>query len=132
MRELTFKAKDPTQIRPPFLLAFQAARQFAEPFEILLRPLKAKRSTDQNKRYWALLREVAATVWVDGRQFSDEVWHTYFRQLFIGSDSVVMPDGKEVVTPISTTTLSVDEMGHYMQQIEQWCVEQGFPVMEVT
>lgn len=132
MRELTFRVKDPTNIRPGFLLAFNAARPMGEPFEIVLRPLKAKRSVNQNKRMWALLREVAATVWVDGRQFSDEVWHTYFRQLFIGSDSVVMPDGKEIVTPISTTTLSVDEMGHYMQQIEQWCVEQGFPVMEVA
>ena len=132
MTELTFRVRDVTNHKPAHTMAFKAAMGIVEPYEIVLRPLKAKRSSDQNKRYWALLREVAATVWVDGRQFSDEVWHTYFRQQFIGSDSVVMPDGKEVVTPISTTTLSVDEMGHYMRQIEQWCVEQGYPVMEVA
>lgn len=130
MTERTFRVRDVTRIRDVFVIAFQAAKLFSEPFEIVLRPLKAKRSGDQNKRMWALLREVAATVWVDGRQYADETWHLHFRQTFIGMDEVVMPDGKVVATPISTTTLNVEDMGTYMQNIEQWCVEQGFPVME--
>lgn len=127
--ERIFRVRDTTQQREVFVSAFQCGRQFTDPYEIVLRPLKAKRSADQNRRYWSLLREVAATVWVDGRQFSDEVWHTYYRQTFIGMDEVTMPDGKVVATPISTTTLNVEDMGHYMRNIEQWCVEQGFPVM---
>lgn len=132
MSELIFRVRDTTKQKDAHVLAFNAGRQFTDPYEIVLRPLKVKRSADQNKRYWALLREVAATVWVDGRQFSDEVWHMHFRQTFIGSDEVVMPDGRAVVTPISTTTLTVDDMGHYMREIEQWCVEQGYPVMEAA
>lgn len=116
-------------LRPRMLAAFKAAESFlksGEPVEVIVRPRKSKRSIEQNKRYWALLREVSATVWVDGRQFSDEVWHEQFKRWFIGM--VDMPDGSMV--GISTTTLSVAEFTDYMTRIEHWCVEQGFPVMQ--
>lgn len=120
-------------LRPRMLAAFKAAEALitsGEPVEVIVRPRKSKRSLEQNKRYWALLREVSATVWVDGRQFSDEVWHEQFRRWFIGMDEIVMPDGEVTVRGISTTTLSVAEFTDYMTRIEQWCVEQGFPVMQ--
>lgn len=130
--ERIFRCKDPSNVRQVFLFAWGAAKQFADGFEIVLRPLKAKRSADQNKRYWALLREAAATVWVDGRQFSDEVWHRYFAQTFIGSTEVTMPDGSVSLHPISTTTLNVADMGTYMDEITRWCAEQGFPIAEAA
>lgn len=111
------------------LLATNAAEALVkagQAVDVIVRPRKSKRSIEQNKRYWALLREVSATVWVDGRQFSDEVWHEQFRRWFIGM--VDMPDGSMV--GISTTTLSVAEFTDYMTRIEHWCVEQGFPVMQ--
>lgn len=132
MSERIFRCKDTANVRQVFLFAWGAAKQFADGFEIVIRPLKAKRSADQNKRYWALLREVAATAWVDGRQFSDETWHRYFAQTFIGSSEVAMPDGTTALHPISTTTLNVADMGRYMDEISQWCVEQGFPLEQAA
>ena len=136
--ERIFRVRDLRAARDVFVLAFQAAKQFAEPFEIVLRPLKAKRSADQNRRYWALLREVAATVWIevaeheDGpmvpRRFSDEVWHEQFKRTFIGCEEIVLPNGEREVRGITTTILSVADMGRYMDEIAQWCVEQGFPL----
>ncbi len=81
---------------------------------------------------WALLREVAATVWINGKQFSDEVWHEHFKRQFIGREEITLPSGEVEVRGISTTTLSVEDMGNYMREIERWCVEQGFPVMEAA
>jgi len=99
-------------------------------YELVLRPMKSKRSIEQNKRYWLLLREIAATAWLNGRQFSDETWHEFFKRTFIGCDEIAMPDGSTELRGISTTKLKVDEFGDYMLQIEQWAAEQGFPVME--
>jgi len=132
MMERIFRCRDVSSIRGPFALAWSAAKLFTEPFEIVLRPLKAKRSVDQNRRYWALLREVAATVWVGKQQFSDEVWHEYFRQIFIGTNEIVLPDGAMTSRPISTTTLTVEDMSRYMDEIANWCTEHGFPLEEAA
>jgi hypothetical protein len=132
MTERVFRCRDIAHMRDQFVLAFGIAKSFAGPFEIVLRPLKSKRSLEQNKRYWALLREVAATVWVDGRQYADEVWHEHFRREFIGREELALPSGQVESRGISTTTLSVEEMGRYMDEIARWCAEQGFPILEAA
>ena len=142
MTERIFRVRNVAQARDVFGLAWQAGKLFTDPFEIVLRPLKAKRSADQNRRYWALLREVAATVWIQveeieggplvNRQFRDEVWHEQFKRSFIGCETIVLPNGDREVRGISTTTLSVADMGRYMDEISRWCVEQGFPLEEAA
>jgi hypothetical protein len=135
MSDRTFVIGMLSTLRPRMVLAYKAAEALVKAgrdVEVIVRQRKSKRSIEQNKRYWALLREVSAAVWVDGRQFSDEVWHEQFRRWFIGIDEIVMPDGEIVMRGISTTTLSVAEFGDYMARIEQWCVEQGYPVMEAA
>jgi len=132
MTERTFRCRDTAKVRDTFAMAYQAAKLYTESFEIVLRPLKAKRSVDQNKRYWALLREVAAVVWVEGRRYSDETWHRYFAGTFIGQSEVPMPDGTVALHPISTTTLNVADMSRYMDEIEKWCAEQGFPLEDAA
>jgi hypothetical protein len=134
--ERVFRCRDLAKVREAFVLAWNAARGYDRPFEIVLRLLKDKRTVEQNRRMWKLLREVAATVWVDvdgkQRQFADKVWHVYFREQFIGAEETEMPDGSVKRDPISTTKLDVEAMTEYMNRIEQWCVEQGFPVMEAA
>lgn len=128
MSERIFRCRDNAKARDVMVMLWNVAKLWTEPFEVVIRPLKAKRSADQNRRYWALLREVAATVWVSGKQFSDETWHHHFAMTFIGVNEVTMPDGKQVNSPISTTTLNVEDMGRYMDEISNWCTEQGFPL----
>lgn len=98
-------------------------------YELVIRNYKCKRSHEQNKRYFAMLRLISANVWVDGRTYSQEVWHEQFKRWFIGCEDIVLPTTTET-RGISTTTLSVDEFNTYMAQIEQWCAEQGYPVMQ--
>lgn len=98
-------------------------------YELVIRNYKSKRSLEQNKRYFAMLRLISANVWVDGRTYSQEVWHEQFKRWFIGCEDIVLPTTTEI-RGISTTTLSVDEFNNYMTQIEQWCAEQGYPVMQ--
>lgn len=138
MSERIFRCRDLGQIRQTFVMAWNAAKSLDRPFEIVLRFLKDKRTIEQNRRMWKLLREVAATVWMPHpetgkpRQFADKVWHLFFREQFIGVESTEMPDGSIKREPISTTKLDVEAMTAYMRDIETWCDEQGYPVMEAA
>ena len=119
-----------TAFRAAYDLAQSLMRNEGTGYEIVLRPLKSKRSIDQNKRYWALLRELASVAWVDGRQFDDQVWHEQFRRWFIGCEEIRLPSGETELRGISTTTLTVQQFTDYMTQIEQWAAEQGWPLMQ--
>ncbi|BBP82444.1 hypothetical protein PHLH8_20860 [Pseudomonas sp. Pc102] len=119
-----------TAFRAAYDLAQSLMRNEGTGYEIVLRPLKSKRSIDQNKRYWALLRELSAIAWVDGKQYDDQVWHEQFRRWFIGCEETRLPSGEVELHGISTTTLTVQEFTDYMTRIEQWAAEQGWPVMQ--
>lgn len=84
------------------------------PLAVTVTEAKAKRSGDQNRRYWALLNEIASSAWVAGRQFSADAWHAELAGRFIGWTET--PSGQRV--PISTTTLSVAQFTEYMHAIE--------------
>lgn len=81
---------------------------------------KSRRSTDQNKRYWAILNEIAEMAWIDGKQFSPEAWHEFFRRKFIGCEE--LPGGQ--TCGISTTTLNVHEFTEYMNKIEAYAASE--------
>lgn len=133
MTERRFRIQGAAGLKMAFRSAYDLCQQLmgeGAAYELILRPMKSKRSIEQNKRYWLLLREISAVVWLNGRQFSDETWHEFFKRTFIGCDEIAMPDGSTELRGISTTKLKVDEFGDYMLQIEQWAAEQGFPVME--
>ncbi len=94
-------------------------------YELVLRKRVYKRSTEQNKRYWALLNEISEGLPVQGVAHSAEAWHHYFRQKFIGSEDLTLPTGKVFSQPISTTTLDIGSFGEYMTQIESWAAGHG-------
>ena len=99
-------------------------------YELVLRKRVYKRSTEQNRRYWAILGEISEGIPVnDDRRgavyYAPKAWHLYFRQKYIGCEDTKMPNGKTVTEPISTTTLDVGEFAEYMTQIEAWAAQRG-------
>lgn len=133
MAERVFRIGAVEGLKPAFVAAWAMAGELIGKakggLEIVIRPMRDKRSVAQNRRYWLMLRELAGIAWIDGRQFSDQTWHEHFRRMFIGINDIPMPDGSVQQQGISTTTLSVEEFGNYMTQIEQWCAEQGWVLM---
>lgn len=89
------------------------------PLAVTVTEAKSKRSGDQNKRYWALLQEIATNGWVEGKQFSADAWHEHMKRTFIGCEEV--PKGGTV--GISTTTLSVGEFTDYMEKVQAYAAE---------
>lgn len=113
----TFVLRTELQCRQLYALLkgnWLAMAQAGRPLAVTVSEAKAKRSGDQNRRYWALLNEIAASAWVGGRQYPADVWHAEFAGRLIGWNET--PSGARV--PISTTTLSVAEFSEYMDKIE--------------
>jgi hypothetical protein len=55
-----------------------------KPLAVTVSEHKAKRSAEQNKLYWSRLNEIAEQAWIDGKRFSADAWHEYYKQKFIG------------------------------------------------
>lgn len=84
--------------------------------EVCIRPYNSKRSIEQNRRLWFLYREISEKVFIDGKRFSQDVWHEFLKRKFIGC--IEMPNGQ--LMGISTTKLSVQEMSEYQEKIISW------------
>ena len=122
----TFVLRDETVLKrlAAFLRAnWPACAQQGRPLAVTVSEYKAKRSGEQNRLYWALLREIAGAAWVNGRQYDDETWHEHLKRALIGCEEIVLPDGAAIVRGISTTTLSVPEMSEYIDRVQQYAAE---------
>lgn len=93
-----------------------------ENLEIVVRPYKSKRSNEQNKRLWKIYQTLADYAWVNGKRYSQEVWHEYCKKQFIGQKE--LPDGSLSAVGISTTALSTSEMTDYQNTIQAWAAQE--------
>lgn len=100
-------------------------------YELVLREHRKARSTEQNRRYWALLNEIAAQP-VQGQKFIADAWHEYFKGRFIGKEEINLPNGQTFNRPISTKTLDVIQFSDYMTQIEAWAAGHGILLGEIA
>ena len=101
-------------------LNWRSMADAGRPLVVEVKEHKSKRSVDQNRRYWAILRHIAKNAWVNGRQFSDKAWHEHFKREFIGLEE--LPDGSWF--GISTTQLCVADFTEYMNKVELYAVEE--------
>ncbi len=92
--------------------------------EVCIRPYNSKRSIEQNRRLWKIYGELADKAWVNGRRYSAETWHEYCKGMFLGYELKAMPDGTEIKTPISTTTLNTAEMTDYQNRLQSWAAQE--------
>lgn len=119
----TFVLRDEIALRQlgAFLRAnWLAMAQVGKPLGVMVAEHKARRSNPQNRLYWAVLNEISANAWVDGRQYSADAWHELFKRRFIGTEE--LPDGS--TAGISTATLSVPEFSDYVERVMQAAAEE--------
>jgi hypothetical protein len=89
-----------------------------KPIVVEIGEYQAKRSTQANARYWALLEEISGQAYVDGKRFSREAWHTYFREQYAPKE-----DGPAGLTPMSTSQMDKETFQRYTTQIEVYAAE---------
>jgi len=94
------------------------------PLRLIVTTAETKRNSEQNKRYWGLiLKTIAATAWVQGKQHSADVWHEFFARKFGVCEDVTLPGGEVVSRRRSTTDMSVSEFTTYMNEVESYAVQ---------
>lgn len=119
----TFVLRDDVNCRQlyAFLRAnWLAMAQAGKPLGVLVAEHKAKRSNPQNRLYWAVLNEIAASAWVDGKQFSADAWHEHFKRQYIGVEET--PGGGQV--GISTTSLDVGAFSEYVEHVMHYAASE--------
>lgn len=108
------------------------------PLQIVIREHKEKRHDMQNRYYWQRLNEISAQAWIDGRQFSAETLHEYFKRELLPNDGEADPqdvrDGYvkwefdpagERVLVGSTTMLTVRGFAAYTEAVEAFGASLG-------
>ena len=106
------------------------ANNVPEGVEVLFRKEQKPRTPDQNSLMWSCqLRDISEQAWIEGRRFSDVVWHEYFKREYLPEEYEegitkenyakwdYTPDGERVLVG-STTNLTKRGFSIYLQKIE--------------
>lgn len=111
-----------------------------EPIEVVFREEQKIRKPDANALMWVgPLKDISEQAWVNGRQFSDKVWHEHFKREFLPEDDdpnieELAKDGYrkwdicvtgERVLVGSTTELTRKGFSIYLQQVEAFGASLG-------
>lgn len=97
--------------------------------EVVIRKAVKGRGLDANAYYWQRLTEISEQAWIEGKQYSKEVWHEFARQNLMPetvttkngeevSKWLPSPDGRPVV--ISTALLERKCFAQYTEIVEAY------------
>lgn len=81
-----------------------------------------KRSTDQNRRYWALVTAIAKQAKIDGRQFGKDAWHEHLARRFGVCREMTLPDGASIMVRKSTADMDMQMFAAYLTRIVAYAV----------
>ena len=84
-----------------------------------------KRTGSQNRIYWALLQMITEQLPVKGQNYNANAWHVYLAQRYLGCNDITLPNGKVVVMPVSTSSLTKEEFAEYFDRCLVWAAEHG-------
>jgi hypothetical protein len=118
----TFILRDPEHAKAMVAFIKENAGEQARigrPLVVTVTEHKAKRSSEANARYWALLGEIAEQVEVNGKWFSRDVWHEWAKEQY--APKVEGPSG---LLTVSTTQMNVEQFTQYMTQIESYAAQE--------
>lgn len=127
MTTRTITLRNPQQGYQALLALWAWAKAMLVAGHTLTMTLKpATRSTEQNRRLWALLTEVSQQVEWYGRKLSPEDWKHLFSSTLRKLDVVPNLEGTGFVAlGMSTSRMTVAEMGDLMTLIEAFGAQRG-------
>lgn len=84
-----------------------------------------KRSTEANRRYWAILHVMADKLNPQGKHYSADTWHEYCKSRWLGCKDIDLPNGKTMTITNSTADLDTGAFALYQEAVEAWANEHG-------
>jgi hypothetical protein len=97
------------------------------PPETVIEFRRARRSTEQNNRLWAMLTDVAEQQTIRGKKYKPDQWKTIFMQA-LGREMQIMPTLNGTTwfpCGYSSSKLTKDEMSDLLEFIAAWGAENG-------
>jgi hypothetical protein len=92
-----------------------------QPLRLIVTAEEKQRNAAQNRFYWgAVLKQIAETGWVDGRQYDKDTWHEFFARKYGVLDELTLPDGEIITRRKSTTQMSVAEFSEYLDAVQSY------------
>jgi hypothetical protein len=92
-----------------------------EPLRLIVTAEERQRNAQQNRFYWgAVLKQIAETAWIEGRQYNKDTWHEFFARRFGILDELTLPDGEIIARRKSTTQMSVGEFSEYLDAVQSY------------
>ena len=85
--------------------------------------MKTKRTSQQNKMYWALLTLINEQLKVKGQGYTAETWSEYLKRRYLGAHELVLPNGKTITITVSTSSLDKEEFAEYVDKCIAWAAE---------
>ena len=88
-------------------------------WEVEVKPFAFNRSTEQNKRYWALIKELGDFLGYDEGEMHELCKYKFlsYKQDMLGDEMVVVP---------SSSKLTIKEFVEYLSKVERFASELGF------
>lgn len=83
------------------------------------------RSSESNRKYWALLHVMAEKMHPGKQTFSADTFHLWAKSRFLGCTDHVLPNGKTLTIPNSTASLDQLQFNEYLTQVEAFANEHG-------
>jgi hypothetical protein len=90
------------------------------PLLVTVDEYRAKRTSEQNRLFHALLNTIAENATVGGKYFDAETWKEHIRRKFIGTEEINLPDGSRLERGISTASLTVPEFTLLIERVQAW------------
>jgi hypothetical protein len=91
---------------------------------------REKRSSEANRRYWALVTEISEKLKPQGVAYGITPWHEWLKSRFLGCEDMRLPNGATMTQPLSSSDLEPPEFSDYMTAVEAWAAEQGVYLSE--
>ena len=88
-------------------------------WEVEVKPFAFNRSTEQNKRYWALIKELGSFLGYDEGEM-----HELMKYKFLSYKTEML--GEEIPVIPSTSKLTIKEFVEYLSKVERFAVSLGF------
>jgi len=121
--------RGPEQVDRAIAMIRNAPLDDSKPLELILRePVKARKPDQSALLFAGQIRDIAAQAWLDGKQFSDLVWHEYLKRQFLPEEfdaelcleGYVKWESDPFGDPImvgSTKKLTVRGFSQYLEQV---------------
>ena len=98
---------------------------WAKPLALQVKPYEGKRSLDQNSLFHVWIREMVAHFKPARPELDEEEMKSIVKYRFLGTESIKA--GKIMIENQlrHTSKLKRGEMYHFMEQVNQWCLDLG-------